>query len=241
MDCNHARLLLSFYRDRTALDRSESDQLDEHLEHCPDCAPVAVAEQRFDEVLRPAMRAVPIPIGLKERLLSALPRPRPFWKRWTFAASAAAAVLLLAGGGIYLHFLLSPTPIQHVERTMQFPLLTATSKEPEVEAEIHKMEQWFREQKLAVAMPPPDEWKPTSLKAYTVGFFQSRRVPVLVFEEPGQQGEIRTGHIYVLSKPFAVDAFNPDSSLPTVTHTLQTLRPGNGFVFVVYSWITQTR
>src|SRR5262245_51711632 len=140
MDCDHARLLLSFRRDLAALDRSEADHLNEHLEQCPDCAGLTAADQRLDQALGRAMRAVSVPAGLKERLLSVLPGPRPLWRRWRFVASAAAAALLLAGGSVYLYFLLSRTPIQHPDRSpaMQFSLLTSASKGPDVEAEIQK-------------------------------------------------------------------------------------------------------
>src|SRR5438128_12415496 len=97
MDCNHARLLVTFARDHAALDSGEADALEQHLNQCPECATLAASAARLDAALTHAMRDVDVPSGLKERLLKRLPRPRRV-RRWVVSGLAAAAVLLLAAG-----------------------------------------------------------------------------------------------------------------------------------------------
>src|SRR6267142_1662781 len=112
MDCNHARLLLTFARDHADLDQSEADGLEEHLGQCPECAAAFAAEQRADAALAKAMNDVPVPAGLKERLLAKLaklPRTRWSWRRWIVSTAAAAAIVLLAIGFTW-HVWLAPKP-----------------------------------------------------------------------------------------------------------------------------------
>src|SRR5262245_2648331 len=96
MDCNHARLLLTFARDRADLDQSEAEGLEDHLSLCPDCANLAATEQRLDLALGRAMRDVPVPAGLKGRLLAAVARPAFSWRRRLIAGAAIAAALLVS-------------------------------------------------------------------------------------------------------------------------------------------------
>src|SRR5262249_2625675 len=92
MECNHARLLLTFARDHADLAQSEADTLHEHLSQCSDCAALAASEQHLDEALGRAMLAVPVPVGLKGRLMAGLPKRPIRWRRWIMSSAAAAAI-----------------------------------------------------------------------------------------------------------------------------------------------------
>src|SRR5262245_22808830 len=195
MDCQHARLLLSFRREMAALDRSEADDLKNHLEQCSDCAIQAGDEQRLDAALGPAMRAVPLPIGLQERLLARLPRPPLPWRRWAISAAAVAATFLIAAGIWWRIASTRDLPVNALNSPpMLFPALTRV--DGNVGAELDKMQQWFDDQGLAFARPSDPEYQPAYLKAYTVGIFRGRQVPVLVFAQPGEAGSVRLAHVY---------------------------------------------
>jgi hypothetical protein len=99
MDCKHARLLLNFAHPFTAeLTLGEAEALEAHLQDCPECGAVFRAERQADERLGRAMRDVPIPDGLRERILSRLAADRDdrHW-RWLRWGSIAAAVALVVG------------------------------------------------------------------------------------------------------------------------------------------------
>jgi hypothetical protein len=105
MECKTARLLTELERSwAPELGESDAADLHRHLADCPDCALHHQAEQRCDQALGQAMRAVAIPAGLRGRLLAGLPRPA--WQRRAAlrrVLAAAAALLLLAAGWAWWH------------------------------------------------------------------------------------------------------------------------------------------
>jgi len=121
MDCKSARLLMEFARPGSAeLDAGEADALQQHLADCLDCNALAAAERRADEHIGRAMRDVPLPEGLQERLLKRLTAERDAWYlRWAKRA-AAAAVLFFAVGllGYFLWFHDRPVVSSDVVRRM---------------------------------------------------------------------------------------------------------------------------
>src|SRR5258707_1803989 len=98
MDCRTARLLLNFARPSAhELGTSEAEELDHHLAACSACDLVARAERQADKQFAQAMFAVPMPLGLRERLLRRLEAERAGWYgRWLLRSVAAAAALLFA-------------------------------------------------------------------------------------------------------------------------------------------------
>ena len=98
MDCTNAHGLLPFLR-TGELDATERDVLESHVSGCPECLASVQAESRFDDAIEVAMARVPMPAGLKGRLLVGLARRRPT-RRWPWVA--AAALLAMAGLGGYV-------------------------------------------------------------------------------------------------------------------------------------------
>src|SRR6516164_810648 len=98
MDCNHARLLLTFSHDQVKLDARDAQGLQTHLGQCRECDTLFAAERQFDQVVGQAMRAVPVPPSLKERLLAKLTPPRQPWSVQRLIPAAAAACLLVVLG-----------------------------------------------------------------------------------------------------------------------------------------------
>ncbi len=103
MDCKTARMLVDFARPHASeLDPSETQSLDEHLGSCADCGRLAQRERRLDAHLALAMRAVPIPIDLKERLQTRLLNERnQVYRRQIVRWATAAAAAVLIGLGIW--------------------------------------------------------------------------------------------------------------------------------------------
>jgi hypothetical protein len=107
MDCKTARLLLELHRPWSPeLGDEDLDSLRGHVADCLECAAVQRADRPADEVLGQAMRAVPVPEGLRDRILSRLANRRDRWYqrrvlRWSIAS--AAALLLLSIGWAWWH------------------------------------------------------------------------------------------------------------------------------------------
>jgi hypothetical protein len=103
MDCETARLCLPFNRPRAGeLDGADTAALEAHLASCPACAALGRAEQRLDQHLASAVRdaEIPVPGGLRDRVLARLTAERGDWYRrraaWALRIGAAAAALFLA-------------------------------------------------------------------------------------------------------------------------------------------------
>src|SRR5438128_729270 len=103
MDCRTARYLLDFARpfahDLDAVDRAA---LDAHLAVCTDCDCVARAERQLDEHVGREIQDVPIPNGLKDRLLTKLHRQRDdrrkqlLFRGLRYVAAAAVVIALVS-------------------------------------------------------------------------------------------------------------------------------------------------
>ena len=101
MDCNTARMLITFFgRQGTELAPEDAADLNAHLAACPKCAAAVQFERAFDSRIAKAMLAVPVPANLKAKLLDGIAAHRGAWYRQKFYALAglAASVLVLAGG-----------------------------------------------------------------------------------------------------------------------------------------------
>src|SRR5260370_21903680 len=101
MDCRTARLLLDFARPRgPGRPPTDADALEAQLSGCADCDVLARAERAADERLAQAMRDVPVPDGLRDRIVARLQAERGDrhrrWLGWTVRGAAAAAAILLA-------------------------------------------------------------------------------------------------------------------------------------------------
>jgi hypothetical protein len=122
MDCSNARLLMQF---RTTngdeLAAPEREELDAHLAGCPLCRAVDHDQQRLDDHLGRAMRDVPVPAGLRQRLLAAVApaapakRPRRWLKRasWGLGLATAASLGLLVWGWYFWRGPLRPSISPH--------------------------------------------------------------------------------------------------------------------------------
>ncbi len=192
MDCKSARLLLEFARPGGGeVEAADAEALQQHLAECPECAALAHEERRADEHLGRAMRGVPVPDGLRERLLKRLSVERDAWyRRWLvrWAAAAAAAVLAVWVG--YQLFNQRPAVTGDTVRALAngqgFPI----SKDQVVAG--------LRE--LGAPVSLPSRFNYALLDSYGLKTFQGRPVPYLLFLSPGERGRPPAlAHVYILS------------------------------------------
>lgn len=103
MDCHLSRLLLAFRR--SELTAEDAVALESHLAGCPGCAAAARRDAAERTALTAAMTAVPVPDGLRDRLVrSASRRQWAAWRRtagWWTGAVLTAVVALGVAVGVY--------------------------------------------------------------------------------------------------------------------------------------------
>lgn len=193
MDCRNARQLLDFARPGgTDLERDDRQALDGHLAVCPDCDSVARAERQADEHLGRAVRDVPVPQGLRERLRQRLAREREAWyRRWLArglrTAAAVAAVVLVAWFGLTSWRKHNLVPCD--EAALANAALVKHSYSPPSREDV---EQRFR-------IVAPAEFDYRYLFGYHLDEYLDRRVPSLdFFRDDGRHGA-QKARVYVLS------------------------------------------
>lgn len=215
MDCTSARLLLHFQRP-AELDAVELSALNEHIEGCAECAALARLETESDRSLASAMRAIPVPVKLREHLLGELQRRRPPYP-WPKLA-AAAVVLLALGISGWMWATARTTFDRHT-------LIAEIAKEPT------QVDAWFADEGLPTVVPRHFNY--AYLDSYDVKTVQGRRVPHLLFHFPGsaEHPGAALAHVYVISEESFVVGDEP-SHESTSNHTVEYQRR-DGFLYVI--------
>ena len=113
MDCGLAREQLDVARpDSADRETAELQAAFAHVDACPECAEIVEFRREFDRRTAAVMRDVPVPAGLKERLLAAaelaesppqVAQPVPAYnRRKLLLATSSAAALLIAAGVMWI-------------------------------------------------------------------------------------------------------------------------------------------
>jgi hypothetical protein len=113
MECRDAQFYLRLRRPGVdELGPEATAALDQHLAGCPCCAAESRAAAAFDAAVGAAMRAVPIPVGLRNRLVAhtSARRGAALRRRAYRVVALAASVLLTVGIGIGAFATTRPQP-----------------------------------------------------------------------------------------------------------------------------------
>jgi hypothetical protein len=232
MDCNYARLLLTFTHKKAELDTAEAEALQTHLDQCPECELTARSERAMDEALGRAMNAVAVPAGWRERLNEKLAATQRFRLPPAAGLARAAALLLAVGLGSYIIVLGRPKLDLD-----DLAMLTSAREEVLIPlAEPEQIEEAFRQQ--GVSMKAPARLNYGLIKSFEVVQFKKRPVAKLVFARE-EAGQVAMAEVYVLSdKDFNLASLRDDlekgRDLPRGSRlSLQILPPSDGFLFLV--------
>src|SRR5687768_10350688 len=88
-------MLVTFFgRQGTELAPQDAADLEAHLAACSKCAELIKFERAFDDRVAKAMLAVPVPAGLKGKLLDSVAAQRGSWYREKFFAVAGVAAIV---------------------------------------------------------------------------------------------------------------------------------------------------
>lgn len=205
MNCHEMQQLLAF-ADRKAeeLDQAERDALKTHLEKCPDCADLVQIERSADQTLAVAMRDVPVPAHLKQKVLKRLSAERGVvpWK----TSLAAAAVLLIAVSGGVWYF--QPPPVVSMTDLQEAGEFARGMDEKQVE-------EWFAERGLKIEVPREFEYQ--HLRQIAIVDFKNQRVAKLVFRNDRDRDRLASAEVIIL----------PHSKFRIDTPRVETVRGGN--------------
>jgi hypothetical protein len=183
MECRDAQFYLRLRRH--AADELGSDvtaALDGHCAGCPDCAAAARTVESFDRAVSAAMRAVPIPAGLREKLITQAARVQgaALRRKAYRVGGTVAAALLVVGIGFSVFSSVRPKVnadafVEDTERQMSEPSEYARN--------------WLVEHKLPDRLP--DNLDYDLLVSCDVVKKQGRDVPQLVFRSPEGSGFLK--------------------------------------------------
>jgi hypothetical protein len=172
--------------------------LERHLAGCADCDAAGRTARRLDDHLGAAIRAVPLPDGLRQRLLARLKEERGtrLHRRlaWTGRGLAVAAALLL-GTLLWLHFRAPEPP-----PTLDLPPLANLEGEKSRLNSAESVATWYKDRHHITMIAPP-EFNYNCLVECGVAEVQGKRVPRLVFyRDPGPNENITRAAVYVVAR-----------------------------------------
>lgn len=189
MDCNTARLLATFFgRPGSELTPEDAAALDAHLATCPKCSGLVRFERAFDDRVAKAIIAVPIPGGLKGRLLDGVAAQRGAWYREkAYALIGLAACVLLTVGGVIAW------------QVATAPVLTREQLVAEADTDVQNrslaVTDVLGERGLEFAPAKPFDLN--QLEVVGIGRLLGRKVPVLYFVNVAKNARAK---VYVVRK-----------------------------------------
>ncbi len=180
MQCRDAQFYLRMRRHAAdELGPDVTAPLDQHLATCPACAADARAVESFDRALASAMVAVPVPAGLRDRLVTHAATVQGTALRhkvYKVGGLVTAALLLLGVGfGVFTNTRPAVDANGLVERN-----------DEQLSNPQESTEKWLAAQKLPDKLPLPFDY---DLWVFC-GFeeVEGRKIPVVVFRSPQGSG-----------------------------------------------------
>lgn len=210
------------------MDPDATSALDRHLAGCPACAAAGRALTGFDAVVGRAMRAVPVPDGLRDQLFAeASARRGAVLRRKTFRLLAAAASVLVTCGlalGVYTAARPQADVAGLLVRADELAMPQGAEKQ---------ISAFLKSQRLP-ELPPLD---PNLFIHAGIESVQGRDVPVLVFRERNGPGVAK---VYAFRDTwFKLDALREEQASHCSTKLYGHLAAGVTYV-VVYTGMDLT-
>jgi hypothetical protein len=226
MECRDAQFYLRLRRHAAdELGTEVSADLDRHLTGCPACAADARTVARLDTALATAMRNVPIPPGLRERLVVKLSAQRgSVLRRQAYRYAAAAAVMLLAVGLGYGAIWQARPKMDTTAFLMERDALVTN---PEIAEET--VRKWLVSEDLPDRLPEPFDYGYYDIHGKTP--VQGRDVPFVRFRKLSESGVVESATVYAFrEKQFDLNAVQ---GAQTSHHQATVNKQGRRVTFVV--------
>jgi hypothetical protein len=189
MNCRRAQQLLNLVLPGSQeLDPAEAHALQRHLTGCADCRAEQRALQSADAEIGQLMRAVPVPAGLRERLLGRLSvERRQVYRRWFVSTAMAAAATLLIASFSYWYWQVKPQEVvlNPAGSEPYDPVVPTVTPEA--------VREHFRGLGYEVQLPGDlvDTWDFRLLTAKELASYQDVQVPTLTFRKGTATATIR--------------------------------------------------
>jgi anti-sigma factor RsiW len=222
MDCRDAQFYLRLHR-HTAdeLGAELTADLDRHIAGCAHCAAESRSITRIDRALATAMQNVPIPGGLRERLVAKLSAQRgTVLRRKAYRyVGVAAALFLTVGIGFGMFWQGRP----QADTTDLVHNLDKRADPAQAEADVQK---WLRSKNLPDRLPEPFDYRLYVMHGTEP--VQGRDVPVIIFRDPSG-GEFAKVYAF-RDGEFDLKAIAPAQASYWQSHDYPA---GRGVVFVI--------
>jgi hypothetical protein len=181
MQCHDAQFYLRLRRQAgDELGADVTADLDRHLAGCPGCAADAGRAASFDRAVASALRAVPVPAGLRDKLLAqSSAHHGAVIRRKVYRVAALAASLFFGVGLAFGVFSASRPRIDPTDLAM---LHDAQMQDRDGRL----LAQWLGEQKFPTELPFP--FDPTLVISKGTEKVQGTEVPVVTFAHPTERG-----------------------------------------------------
>jgi hypothetical protein len=180
MQCRDAQFYLRLRRHAgDELGADVASDLDRHITGCPGCQTDARSAESFDRAVAVAVRAVPVPAGLRDRLLTLASTHRgTAIRRKMYRVAALAASLFLGIGLAFGVFWVSRPKIDTTVMVMDADEMI---QNPE-----GALSRWLADQKFPDQLPR--SFDPDLLISLGTERVQGKDVPVAVFRHPTERG-----------------------------------------------------
>ena len=181
MHCRDAQFYLRLRRQAgDELGTEVTADLDRHLAGCAGCAADAGRAASFDRAVASALRSVPVPAGLRDRLLAQSSTYHGAVIRRKVYRVAALAASLFFGVGLAFGVFSASRP--KIDTTA----LAMLHDEQMQDREGRLLAQWLAAQKFPTELPLP--FDPTLVVSKGTEKVQGADVPVVVFGHPTERG-----------------------------------------------------
>lgn len=198
MQCCDAQFYLRLRRRANdELGTDVSADLDRHLAGCPACMQDSRLINSFDSAVAAAMRSVPIPAGLREKLLTqALAHRGTILRRKAYRVAALAASLFLVTGVAFGLFSASRPKLDTDHLVM--------STDEQIQDPDKAIERWLKEHHFPTQLPLP--FNTDLLVSLGTERIQGKEVPVILFGGALERGGFAKVYIFHKNGEFKIDA-----------------------------------
>ncbi len=232
MQCRDAQFYLRLRR-HTAdeLGADVAGDLDRHLTGCPGCAADARAAETFDRAVAVAVRSVPVPAGLREKLLTqASVHHGAVIRRQAYRVAALAGCLFLAVGLGFGVFSAGRPKLDTATLVLE--------SDDQIRDPDAALRRWLTAQKFPAELPVPrDETDPFDtdlLMSLSVERLQGKDAPVVVFRHPAGRGFAK---VYLFHTPgeFDLKSVQDAQGSQTLARVINDQTRYRGVVYVIVS------
>lgn len=225
MECRDAQFYLRLKRHAAdELGPDVTGALTDHLAGCPACAADARAAASFDRAMASAMRAVPIPAGLRGQLIAhvASKQGAILRRRFYRAATAAAAAIVLVCLGLGVFSSTRPkvdtdTLVRDADEQLGYP--------------DESTRKWLTAQKLPDSLPLP--FDPKLHFTHDVIDMQGQKVPVILYRHPVDPAGFAKVYIFRENGRFDLKGLQGAQASHTIAEVLVGQGPYRGVTYVI--------